>query len=88
MKFLTAIAAGFLAHQTDHIFAELERGGTPEGWSLMGRYGVSYLVATAVTGYIAEDTNSRRDVGLLMLASGVGVGLGVALGRLVDYLRK
>lgn len=88
MKLLVAIAAGFLAHQTDHIFNQLERGGTPEGWSLMGRYGIGYLVATAVTGYIAEEQNSRRDVGLLMLAGGVCVGLGVALGRLVDYLRK
>jgi len=86
MKFITAIASGFLAHQTDHIFRELERGGTPPGWLLMGRYGVGYLTATAVTAYIAEDTNSRRDVGLLMLAGGVGVGLGVGLGRLVDYL--
>jgi hypothetical protein len=88
MKFITSIAAGFLAHQTDGVFAELERGGTPEGWLLMGRYGLGYLVATGVTTYLAEDTNRRRDVGLLMLAGGVGVGLGVALGRLVDYLRK
>jgi hypothetical protein len=87
MKFIVAIAAGFLAHQTDGIFTDLERNGTPEGWLLMGRYGVGYLTATAVTAYIAEDTNSRRDVGLLMLAGGVGVGLGVGLGRLVDYLR-
>lgn len=85
---IVGIAAGLVAHQTDRLFLRLERGKTPPGWLLMSRYGVGYLTALAVLALMAdEEANSRRDVALLGLAAGVTVGLGVAGGRALDYLR-
>lgn len=86
MKLLTGIAAGLLAHQLDHIFQHLERNNTPPDWLLLSRYGVGYLTAVAVLVYMSDDTNTRRDVGLLSLAAGVSVGLGVVAGRMIDYV--
>ena len=86
MKFITGIAAGLLAHQTNHIFKLMEAHHTPPDWTLLARYGVGYLTAVGVLSHMAEDTNTRRDVSLLALAAGVAVGVGVAAGRLIDYL--
>jgi hypothetical protein len=88
MKIITGLAAGILAHQTDHIFKRLEANGTPPDWLVLARYGVGYLTAVGVLVYMAEDVNTRRDVGLLSLAAGVSVGCGVAGARLVDYLME
>lgn len=86
MKFITGVAAGLLAHQTNHIFKLLESRHTPPDWILLARYGVGYLTAVGVLAHMAEDTNTRRDVALLSLAAGVSVGCGVSVGRLIDYL--
>jgi len=88
MKIISGIAAGILAHQTDRIFKRLEQNGTPPDWLVLARYGVGYLTAVGVLVYMAEENNTRRDVGLLALAAGVGVGCGVAGGRLLDYLME
>ena len=85
---LLGMAVGILAHQTDGLFKRMERGHTPPSWLLMSRYGVGYLAALAVQGVMVEETNSRRDFVLLGLAAGVTVGLGVAAGHLLDYLRE
>jgi hypothetical protein len=86
MKFITGIAAGLLAHQTNHIFRLLESHNTPPDWILLARYGVGYLTTVGILSHMAEDTNTQRDVALLALAAGVSVGVGVAAGRMIDYL--
>jgi hypothetical protein len=85
MKLLTGVAAGLLSHQLDHVFKHLERNNTPPDWLLLSRYGIGYLTAVGVLVYMAEEDNTRRDVGLLSLAAGVSVGLGVVAGRMIDY---
>ncbi len=85
---IAGVAAGLVAHQTDHIFKRLEAGETPPSWLLLSRYGIGYLTALSIHTLMAGEQNSRRDVGLLGLAAGVVVGLGVAAGHLLDYLRE
>lgn len=86
---IVGLATGLIAHQTDYLFKRLEAGKTPPAWLLLSRYGVGYLAALTVQGVMAEkENNTRRDVMLLGLAAGVSVGLGVAAGHMIDYLRE
>ncbi len=83
-KYLLAIAAGLIAHQTNPIFEDLEDAalvGAP--WYRMARYGVGYLAALP-TLLLMFPARLRRVVAEKYLSNGVLFGFGVAVGYVLD----
>lgn len=83
---IIGILAGLAGHRTEPIFDYMEENGTPRTWWMSGRYGTGYLLAALVF-YASVFRKSWRDeaAGLFVL-SGVFVGIGTLVGKMLDEL--
>ncbi len=85
-KYLLAIAAGLIAHQTNPIFEDLERDQFA-AWYRLGRYSVG-MIAALPTMLLMLPREWRRRVAEAFFSNGVLFGYGVAIGYVIDKLMK
>ena len=83
---LVGVLAGLAGHRTEPIFDYMEANGTPRTWWMSSRYGTGFTLAVFVF-YVAAFRKPWRDEATAMvLLSGVFVGIGTIIGKMLDEL--
>lgn len=87
IRYLLPALMGIAAHQTNRIFEQMEKGGTPTAWTRLARYATGII--TLVPAWLLLLESDRRDRRVLeaYLSAAVLYGVGVAVGYLLDDLR-
>ena len=83
---IIGVLAGLAGHRTEPIFDYMEEKGTPRTWWLSSRYGTGYLLATFVFFVSIWRRSWRDEATAAMLMSGVFVGVGTIVGKMLDEL--
>ena len=85
---LVGVLAGLAGHRTEPLFDYMESNGTPRTWWMSSRYGTGFLLACFVF-FVAVFRKSWRDeAAAAMLLSGVFVGIGTLVGKMLDELME
>lgn len=85
---IVGIIAGLAGHRTEPIFDYMEENGTPRTWWMSSRYGTGYLLSVLVFFIAALRKPWRDEATAAVLLSGVFVGVGTLVGKMLDELME